>query len=248
MRSGATPSARRRAARACRPQSGSGCPRRPGSPRSGGRGRRGPPRSPPARSSPPARDRRRSGRRARSSRPPPRRRLRPVDPDVPERGDAVRLGERREQPLATKPFVDPDPAVEPLRAVVGEDEDDRVLVRVLEELPRAGRRRGGGSRGSRSRRGFRARACGARGPCTSRTRDACGRGPSRPSRTATTASSRAGARRARTAGRSSRTPAGGGTPCRPCGSPSCRRGTRRPPRRSRPSAPPGRCTSSRSTA
>ena len=65
---------------------------------------------------------------------PPRRRPRPVDADVAQRGDAVRLGERREQPLATEPFVDADPAVEPLRAVVGEDEDDGVLVRVLEEL------------------------------------------------------------------------------------------------------------------
>ena len=65
----------------------------------------------------------------------PRRRARPVDADVTERGHAVRLGERRQEAFAPKPLVDPDPAVETLRAVVGEDEDDRVLVGVLEQLP-----------------------------------------------------------------------------------------------------------------
>ena len=64
---------------------------------------------------------------------PPRRGLRPVDADVPERGDAVRLGERRQQALAAQPLVDPDATVEPLRAVVGEDEDDRVVVGMLEQ-------------------------------------------------------------------------------------------------------------------
>ena len=66
----------------------------------------------------------------------PRRRSRPVDADVAQRRHAVRLGEGREQPLAPEPLVDADAAVEPLRAVVGEDEDDGVVVRVLEQLRR----------------------------------------------------------------------------------------------------------------
>ena len=66
---------------------------------------------------------------------PPRRRARPVDADVAQRRDAVRLGERGQQALTTEPLVDADAAVESLRAVVGEHEDDGVLVGVLEELP-----------------------------------------------------------------------------------------------------------------
>ena len=64
---------------------------------------------------------------------PPRRRLGPVDADVSQRGQALRLGERGQQALAAQPLVDPDPAVEPLRAVVGEDEDHRLVVGVLEQ-------------------------------------------------------------------------------------------------------------------
>ena len=69
-----------------------------------------------------------------------------------------------------------------LRAVVGDDEDRRLVVGVLEQPARSARRRVGGSRGSRSRTGRPERACGAPGPCPSRSRGASGRDPSRPSR------------------------------------------------------------------
>ena len=179
---------------------------------------------------------------------PPRRRLRPVDADVPERRDAVGLGERRQQALAAEPLVDPDATVEPLRAVVGDDEDDRVLVGMLEE---PGDQPVDVAVVVEDRvlvLGSPARACGARGPCTSRTRDASGPAPSRPLRRTSTASSPRGARRAGSAGRSSRRPGAAGSPCRPCGSPSCRRCTRRRPLRSRHGARPGTCTCSRSKA
>ena len=63
----------------------------------------------------------------------PRRRARPVDAGLLRRRDAVGLALEREQALAAQPLVDADAAVEPLRAVVGDDEDERVVVGVLEQ-------------------------------------------------------------------------------------------------------------------
>ena len=63
----------------------------------------------------------------------PRRRL-PVDADVRQPLGALRLARRREQALAAQPLVDADPAVHPLRTVVGDDEHGRVVVGVGEQL------------------------------------------------------------------------------------------------------------------
>ena len=60
---------------------------------------------------------------------------RPVDADRPRRGDALRLGVEREQAFPAQPLVDADAAVEPFRAVVGDDEDERLVVGVAEESP-----------------------------------------------------------------------------------------------------------------
>ena len=149
----------------------------------------------------------------------PRRRARPVDADVGERRAALGLAHGLQQALAAEPLVDADAAVHALRAVVGDDEDRRLVVGVLEQTADQPVDMAVVVEDRVLVRAAGERACGARGPCPSRTRGASGRGPSRPSRRAPTASSRAGARRARSAGRSSRTPGGGGTPCPPCGSP-----------------------------
>ena len=57
----------------------------------------------------------------------------PVDPTRASGVAAVGLVAKREQPFPPEPFVDPDAAVDALGAVIGDDEDDGVLVGVCEQ-------------------------------------------------------------------------------------------------------------------
>jgi hypothetical protein len=57
----------------------------------------------------------------------------PVDARLGERHRGVGLRQRAQIALAAQPFVDADPALHPLRAVVGGDEDRGVVVRMLEQ-------------------------------------------------------------------------------------------------------------------
>ena len=103
----------------------------------------------------------------------------PVDVELGERRDLLGVPVQDQQALADEPLVDAEAAVEPPRAVVGDDQDDRVVVEQLQEAADllvevavvvADRRRG---------RGCRARAGRAAGRGTSRSRGGCGRGRSR---------------------------------------------------------------------
>ena len=61
-------------------------------------------------------------------------RLLPVHVELGERGDLLGVALEDEQPLADQPLVDAEAAVEPLRAVVGDHQHDRVVGQQLEDL------------------------------------------------------------------------------------------------------------------